>query len=275
MRKPTLHIKTGNSTDPSQTILLMIAGENYFSFALLNHLSKELVEFGYYSKENIRTNSWTDFFEQNEVLSERYYQSAIAFKAAESILVPAEYYKSEDAWLQLKVNYGESVQSVLITEHLPDWNMYNLYRVPEALHSAISKRFVTGKFWNSHSVHLKNFPGEKQNAILVDFTVDEFSVIVFKNNALQLTQSFTYSSPEDVMYYLLKICQQLGLSQQEVKIILAGLIEKDSAIYRELYKYFIHLEFENLPDGIRMADALSQYPRHYFSSICKLATCVL
>jgi hypothetical protein len=275
LENPTLYIKTGNSTDPSQTILLMIAGENYFSFALLNHLSKELVEFGYYSKENIMTNSWTDFFEQNEVLSERYYQSAIAFKAAESILVPAEYYKSEDAWLQLKVIYGESVQSVLITEHLPDWNMYNLYRVPEALHSAISKRFVTGKFWNSHSVHLKNFPGEKQNAILVDFVMDEFSVIVFKNNALQLAQSFTCSSPEDVLYYLLKICQQLGLSQQEVKIILAGLIEKDSAIYRELYKYFIHLEFENLPDGIRIADALSQYPRHYFSSICKLATCVL
>lgn len=253
----------------------MTAGENFFSFALLNHLSKELVEFGYYSKENIRTNSWADFFEQNEVLSERYYQSAIAFKAAESILVPAAYHKPDDAQLQLQAVYGDTVESVLITEHLPDWNMYNLYRVPEALHSAISRRFINGKFWNIHSVQLKNFPRKMQNSILVDFTVDEFSVIVFKNNALHLAQSFFYSSPGDVLYYLLKICQQFELSQQEVTIFLAGLIEKNSAIYRELYKYFIHLEFENMPDGIRVADTLSEYPDHYFSSICKLATCVL
>ena len=273
--KTNLHIKAGDNTDPSQSILLMNAGEKYFSFSRLNHLSKELIEFGYYSTENIKEDGWADFFEQNDVLSERYYQSAIAFNVAESVLVPAEYYRSEDVQLQLKTVYGNSVQSVLIAEHLPDWNMYNVYRVPGALHSAINKKFVTGKFWNANSVLLNNFSGEKKGAMLLDFRTDEFSIIVFKDNSLQLAQSFTYSSPEDVMYYLLKICQQFDLSQQDVKVVLAGLIEKDSSVYRELYKYFIHPEFENLPGGIRIAEALSDYPGHYFSFICKLATCVL
>ena len=126
-----------------------------------------------------------------------------------------------------------------------------------------------------NSVWLKNYSEEKQSSILIDFNADEFSVIVFKDELLQLAQTFVYSSPEDVLYYLLKICGQLDLRQQEVKIILSGLIEKDSAIYRELYKYFIHLEFEALPSGIRIAEALNEYPDHYFSSISKLATCVL
>jgi hypothetical protein len=110
---------------------------------------------------------------------------------------------------------------------------------------------------------------------MIDFRTDEFSVLVLNENQLQLLRSFSYSSPEDVLYYLLKICQQTGLSQQEVKIILSGLIEKDSTIFRELYKYFIHLEFEKLPGEISIAEELAECPQHYFSSICKLATCVL
>ena len=145
----------------------------------------------------------------------------------------------------------------------------------DPFHSVISRRFSTGKFWNLNSVFLKNFSAERKNAMLIDFRGNEFSVIVFKDNLLQLVQTFTYSSSADVLYYLLKISQQLGTSQQEVKITLSGLIEKDSAIYRELYKYFIHLDFEILPGGIRIAETLNEYPDHYFSSICKLATCVL
>jgi hypothetical protein len=98
---------------------------------------------------------------------------------------------------------------------------------------------------------------------------------MFKEGSLQLVQTFTYSSPEDVLYYLLKICKEFDMSQQEVKLSISGLIEKDSSIYRELYKYFIYPDFEILPDGISLADALNKYPDHYYSSISKLATCVL
>ena len=84
-----------------------------------------------------------------------------------------------------------------------------------------------------------------------------------------------YTTHEDVLYYLLKCCQQLNLSQQQVYLFLSGLIEKDSALYRELYKYFIHLEFEQLANDIKLTDALTIHPPHYYSSISKLAACVL
>jgi hypothetical protein len=271
----SLHVKADESPGPSQTILLMIAGNKQFSYALLNHLSKEVFEFGHYTSEGFKDEEWADFFEQNKIFTERYHQTAIAFNVTESILVPSEFYKAEDTRLQLNAVYGNDVESNLITEFLPDWSIYNVYRLQESLHTAISRRFVTGKFWNINSVWLKSFSEKKQNSILIDFSTDDFSVIVFKDDLLQLAQTFAYSSPEDVLYYLLKICRQLDLTQKEVKIILSGLIEKDSSIYRELYKYFIRLEFESIPSEIRLAEALNEYPDHYFSSICKLATCVL
>ncbi len=275
MGNPTFHIKTEELTDPAQAVLLMTAGDFFFSYALMNFLSKEIVEFGYYNLANKNADPWPDFFENNEALSERYYQSAIAFNAAESVLVPSKHYRPEENHLQLNAIYGLNVQAVQIAEHLPGWNMYNVYRVSDSLHSAIKRRFVSGKYWNTNTILINNSSSENHNAIHIDFRTNEFSVLVHKENKLQLASSFSYSSPEDVLYYLLKICQQYDLKQQEVKIILAGLIEKESAIFRELYKYFIHLEFDDLPEDIRIADALSECPRHYFSSICKLAKCVL
>jgi Protein of unknown function (DUF3822) len=275
MVKPTLHIKADTIPEPSQLILLMIAGENYFNYALLNRINQELVEFGYYSAEKISDESWTAFLESDPVFSERYFLSAIAYNSAESLLVPSEFYKSEEMHFQHITLYGQNVQSALITEYLPDWKMYNVYRVPNSIHSALSRKFITGKFWNIYSIHLKNCDRKDRNNILVDFQPDEFSVLVFKDAALHLAQTFAYSTPEDVLYYLLKICDQFDISQQDVKLSLSGLIEKDSSIYRELYKYFIYPDFEILPDGIRLADALNIYPAHYYSSISKLAACVL
>jgi hypothetical protein len=274
MGEHSLQIKAEQTPDPSQTILLMIAGGNHLSYALLNRLTNELFEFGYYSSEKINEEGWVNFFDEHAEFSERYFQSAIAYSSPEALLVPSSLYKAEEAQLQHTAIYGQQVQSALITEYISEWNLYNIYRVPESLHTAANRKFITGKFWNIYSVHLKNSAHENQSSFLVDFRTDEFSFIVFKNGSLQLMQTFSYATPEDVLYYLLKICNQFDISQQEVKISLSGLIEMDSAVYRELYKYFIQLDFETIPDSISISHALNEYPHHYYSSICKLAKCV-
>jgi Protein of unknown function (DUF3822) len=247
MGEHSLQIKAEHTPDPSQTILLVIAGGNHLSYGLLNRLTNELFEFGYYSSEKLKEERWVNFFEEHAELSERYFQSAIAYSSPEALLVPSAFYKVEEAQLQHTAIYGQQVQSALITEFIAEWNLYNIYRVPESLHTAAGGKFITGKFWNMYSIQLKKSAHENQSSLLVDFRTDDFSVLVFKNVSLQLAQTFLYASPEDVLYYLLKICNQFDISQQEVKISLSGLIEKDSSVYRELYKYFSQLDFATIP----------------------------
>ncbi len=272
---PTYHIKTEEVIDPAEAILLMNAGGNFFSFALMRMQSKEIIEFGYYSIPNGDEESWSDFFENKNFLKDKYSHSAISLNLAESMLVPADYSHVEELQPKLDLIFGQNFHAITITEHLPEWEMTHITRVDESLHTVVKKCFPSAHVWSMNSVLLKNVKSQYQNSILVDFRTDEFSVLVFSAGKLQLLRSFSYSSPEDVLYYLLKICSLTGLSQQEVSIILAGLIEKNSAVFRELYKYFIHLEFEDLPAEISIAEALYECPRHYFSSISKLATCVL
>ena len=269
---PTLFIKKSEDIDSANTVLLMTAGEKHLCYALLNNLSKEITEFGYYALQ--KESDLTTIFEENKKITAQYLDFVIAFHVSASVFIPAAFYQAENAEINHDVIFGDTQDSVFLTEHLPAWNIYHVYKVPLLLHAQVIKRSMGKKIHNIHSVLIDKFSGEKEEAMLLDLRRDEYSVIVFKNNLLQLVQVFTYASPEDVLYSLLKICRQLNLSQQEVKITIAGLIEKDSAIYREMNKYFIHLGFEGLTASVKIADELKDYPQHYYSTICKLATCV-
>ena len=239
----------------------------------MNHLSKQLVEFGYFTAEDEA--DYLKFFEETGLMNSRYYQTAIAYDANESLQIPSVVYRNENGDLHLNTLYGKTVHANIISENIPAFNLYNVYRVPASLHASISRKFLSGKFWHFYTVILKNFSFQYPESMFVDFKTDEVSIVVLRENRLLLCQTFMYTTHEDVLYYLLKCCQQLNLSQQQVHLFLSGLIEKDSALYRELYKYFIHLEFEQLSNDIKLTDALTIHPQHYYSSISKLAACVL
>ena len=251
----------------------MIAGKRYCSFAVMNYLSKELLEFGYFTTHD-EEEDYKKFFEETEVLNTRYYQVLIAYDADESVQIPSAIYKYEDGQLHLDAVYGKNVHTTIVSENVPGWNFQNVYRLPASLQSAVSWKYLSGKFWNMCSVVLKNYTGNNGDAMILDFKTDEFSVLVLKGNKLKLAKTYSYSSPDDVLYYLLKVVHQLGLSQQETILFLSGLIEKDSAVYRELYKYFINVEFDSLSGDVKLSKELTTHPDHYYSSISKLAACV-
>lgn len=271
--KPSFHIKPATEHNPADSILLLIAGTRHCSFAVMNYLSKELAEFGYYTAADEA--DYSEFFVGNSFMNSRYYQTAIAYDANESVQIPSVVYKYEDGQLHLDAIYGKDVQVNIMSENLPALNLYNVYRMPSTLHTTISRKFLSGKFWHLYTVVLKNTTIRQTESMFIDLKTDEFSLIILRESKLLLCQTFMYTTPDDVLYYLLKCCQHLNLSQKQTKIFLSGLIEKDSVLYRELYKYFIDLEFELLANGVKLTEELSAHPQHYYSSISKLAACVL
>ena len=259
--------------NPANSILLIIVGQRHCSFAIMDYLSKELVEFGYYTSAN-EENNYKLFFEETAVLNTRYYQAAIAYDTDEAVQIPSVVYKYEEGQLHLDAIYGKDIHTTIVSENVTGRNLYNIYRLSTDLHSAASWKFLSGKFWNIYSVLLKNNSSKNEDVMIVDFKTNDLSLVVLKDNKLLLAKTFTYTSPGDVLYYLLKCIQQFNLSQQNIKLLLSGLIEKDSAIYRELYKYFINIEFDVLAAGVKLAEPLAVHPDHYYSSISKLAACV-
>lgn len=68
-------------------------------------------------------------------------------------------------------------------------------------------------------------------------------VFAFEKTELLLLNTYTFFDSNDLAYYLLLICQQLAWKQDETIVFCSGLVEEDSAIFRNLQRFFSRITF--------------------------------
>jgi hypothetical protein len=269
--------KIGNSEElnPSQAILLMELGETHCCFAIVDFANQMMVQLGYYTMdEKDDEKSLQTVLETHPELMQSFRQTMVSYYLPESLLIPAKFYRYEETQKMLATMYQEGGNTV-VSESVGEWQVYNTYRIPSGIHEFLSRWYSTGNFWHTYSITLKNGMGKTESGkLLIDFKLDTFSAILIRENSLELAQIFSYLKAEDVLYWLLKICKQFSISQNDVKIVLSGLIEKQSAVFKELYQYFLNIEFAPLENDMQLSRDFEEYPVHFFSSLYKLVSCV-
>ena len=273
--KPVFKIGHSEDLNTSQANLLMEIGETHFCFAITDHMDQMMVRSVYYAAEEMdRDDLLKKVLQIHPELKQPFRQTVIGYYMRENILIPSKLYHFEETKKLLQSLY-EKEQNTTISESVSEWQLYNAYNVPVSLHELLTRNFATGNFWHVYSVILKNRIDQHDGGkLIIDFKTDSFSIVVLKNNSLLLAQIFAYSQPADILYWLLKICKEFSLSQNEVKLLISGLIDKRSAMYKELDQYFLNIEFASVANGVKLSNPFHEYPIHFFSSLYKLAACV-
>jgi uncharacterized protein DUF3822 len=272
--KPVFKIGNSEELNSSQAVLLMEVGEVHCCFAIMDYANQMMVQLGYYTADQRDNGNILQMvLDLHDELKQSFRQTIIGYYFPENILIPSKFYRFEETQSLLQTMY-EKDQNFVVSEAISEWKIYNSYYVPASMHELLSRRFSTGNFWHVHSVILKNDIGDDaRGKLFVDFKTDSFSVVAVANNSLLLAQIFYYSKAEDVLYWLLKTCEQHSLSQNEVQLVLSGLIDRQSAVFKELYQYFLTIEFAAVENDIQLSGAFDDYPVHFFSSLYKLASC--
>jgi hypothetical protein len=266
--KQLFHIESRNTGNVQQVLSLRL-GEKHTCYSITNKQGNELYELTFCSIDEWNEKSLTEFFAAYPSIQNTFYEVLVAFDHPQSILAPSLIHKPEESSLFLKAMYGTLSGSTIISELIEEWQMYNTYPVPDEIHKWIQQKFPAAKSRHQYSLAVKGMKEISSGGnLLVDFRMEDFTVIAVKDSKLMLAQTFPYSTHGDVIYYLLKACQQFLLSQKEVNVQLSGLIDKDSALYKELYQYFIHVEFREAS-----WNQAGEYPAHFFTTLNDLARC--
>ena len=122
--------------------------------------------------------------------------------------------------------------------------MVNIYSMPSVFRDQMQQTFSSVQYLHAYTTAIKLYNGYlADNQLSVHFTPNHFRVLLKKDSAIQLAQTYFYATPLDVIYYLLKICYEFELDQASVSIILSGLVEKASNLYAELEQYFSKTSF--------------------------------
>lgn len=264
-------ISSSEVQDAAQQVLSMRLGEQYLAFAISNPHTASLIQLAWYDREDISAEKLQDVYEMHPELHHSFYKTIVCFDHSRSILIPPAISSHDHSKQLLETMYGANGRQTIITENINGWQMQNVYAVPADTQEWITRHFPAAEYWHNYSIGLRCInAADIEGSILIDFHANDFSVVASHASKLLLAQTFSYVSPADVVYNLIKVCKEFSLERETVKLSVSGLIEKDSALYRELMHYFVTIHFRQpgweMPEG-------AGYPAHFFTSLNDLAVC--
>lgn len=265
--KQLFHISNDQEL-PVQAVLALEAGAGHLSWAITNAGGSELYRLGYYHTGGTTAEMIEELLEKEPVLGGSFYAVQICWAFSPGTLVPFSRFQPENAGELFKALFGPTGYSPVITEAVPVWQVQNVYTVPAGIEKKIKELFPAARFRNQFSLFL-NIPVEAAGAgnLQVHFRADEMIVLLTRNGQLLLAQEYGYKTPEDVLFILLRCCEKFGLPQSELQFSFSGLIDPDSALYRELVLYFGRVE----PAVCNWQE--TGHPAHYFTSLNALSAC--
>ena len=284
MLQPSFHIDSENinEQDFKSCRLLIVIDNGSLSYVFLNTTNMQAVCIKYFHLRDVQNREQDEILREiiyeDELLSKDVNEVFLVYAFADSTLVPDAYFNESLDKEFTNLIYGNLEKGLVLNEKVPWWDIYNVYRIPTEIQRLFQFKFKTAKQLHYHGLLLKSHKkfsaAELPENIQIVFLDDRMIVSIYKKGQLQLMQSFDYANQMDVAYHLLNCCEQLGLNQNELSLQISGFIERRSAVYQELAKYFSNISFEEIGDGIQVTDKLEKYPLHYFSSLLKLAACV-
>ena len=271
--KQIFNISAEGEHKPGQKVLSVRIGAQHCNFAISGFNSDQLFRLVWYSGNEITETDLGEIYIRHAEMRETFFKVLVCYDHPQSIFVPDNLYKHEDARLMLETMYGKNGKDVVMAETVVNWQVQNVYSIPQDLKTWVKQHFPDADYIHNHTIAAKHINAtDFEGGMMTDFREHDFSVIVNKANKLLMVQTFSYAAPSDVIYYLLKICKEFSFLQEQVRVTISGLIEKESALYRELYQYFLNIQFREPLWQIPVSQQ-EYYPVHFFTSLNDLALC--
>ncbi|HZI69465.1 MAG TPA: DUF3822 family protein [Hanamia sp.] len=210
-------------------------------------------------------------FHQQEIFSRKFQKVCVVYSFPESVLIPFSMYNRERNQTMMNMMFGDvNSADMILTDVITGQSMYNCYRIHTATLEMVKTQFPNASISHQYSNLFKKKVGEIDRLNVI-FYSQKIVVDVQKEGKHLLLNSFEYSAAQDAPYILLNICRQFGL--QKMPLHISGLIEENSSLYKELYKYFDEIEFAKLREDYSYADAITNFSSHYFSYIFDIDPC--
>ncbi len=201
-----------------------------------------------------------------------------AFSGLPYTLVPLPLYKPGCERDVLSFNHPLASNASVTSDAAEDLALRVVYQQPGAVELMLKSQFPALKFWHASTTLLQGLAMASKSRsgkhVYINIHSPWFDLTVMDGNALQFHNSFRYSTPEDMAYYLLYTLEQLGLSPDNVPFAITGAIKMNSEAYQLLEQYVRNLSFEPVNSGTTLSSSLSSAPKHYFFNLLNQFLCV-
>jgi hypothetical protein len=185
--------------------------------------------------------------EENAALFQGITQLTVIHQNSLYSLVPKKFFEEDKMPLYLKLNAQIFETDSPAYDEIDPWELVVTYIPLTNVNNYFFELF--GEFTFKHSItdfmEQKIHASDQQQAVYVYMRTTFMDVLVFQNQKMTLVNSFHYSCPEDFIYYLLFVAEQLNLDPENFQLYLQGNIQANDEYYAMAYSYIRHIHLEN------------------------------
>ncbi len=264
-----------NPSNPISTLNIEI-GKSHVSCWQKDINSDKIFSFELFQFEKSKDESIADIFRvikhQSEILPHTFDKVEIIWEHPQALIIPDNFYFENEQKKYLSLLFGnvffhESECNVLEELHVA-------YYIDEEWKKQLSQHFASMISVHKYYKLLKEWSVKKQQLfdeyVQVLLYQNHFILLVSKQKKLQLTNTFTYQTPEDVLYHILNVCERLELNKDQTHFSFSGLIDVESNLFRTLETYLKNIFFIIPSSETLAAEGFQKYPAHYFSSFLNI-----
>jgi len=208
---------------------------------------------------------------QSHILSYPYKKVTLAFVNAKSTLVPNALFDVNEKEALLKFNHTLDDTDTIVIDSLPNLDAKNIFALPKTVAQQFGDLYPNINIVHYSSplieqVLLAHKHSDSTN-VIVNVHADSFEVLAINAGKLIFYNTFKFQTPEDFIYYILFVLEQLKLNPETVNVELLGEIEKSVDTYKHIFKYVRNVKFGGRPDSFDYSFKIAALPKHNHFSL--------
>ena len=237
-------IDFNNLNEKHLSIQLSLDG---FSFCLINTREKQVEKLEYFSFEDHSPTpekllkNVEELFKKENALQKRYGSVNISHVNQLSTLVPKSLFDEERIRDYLKFSSKTYTNDYVVHDELENHDMVNVYIPFVNVNNFFLERFGSFEYKHFSTILVNNlfntFKFSEHPHMFAHVCEQQFQLVIIADNKLLFYNSFSYHSNEDFIYYILFAAEQLKLNPEKFELVLAGMIDTDSELYKIAYTY--------------------------------------
>jgi len=226
----------------------------------------------------LQCEAYKEIIDKSENLKYVYKQVKVVYHGHKSTIVPAPLFDEKEIKTYLKFTEKLPNDFEIVANKLNAVDAHCIYALPECLKKIFNEFFPNHKLYSASIVMIENlllnFKHQvNEKKVFVNVHSSQFEILIMEGKKLLLYNSFLFKSPEEFIYYILFVIEQMDLNPENVDVTILGEIIAESQLYEVLYKYIRNIHFINRTESFNYCESLNTIPPHHFYSLFNLNLC--
>jgi hypothetical protein len=283
MRNIAIIDETFDANITSTYHLSLQLGADQFSFAILDTIRMKYIAFKNYwydsaIPEDQQGENLRNLINSEGYLSKIFKSVHFMYQAPGALLIPGPLFNPDFAGSYFKYSGDVSSDHTILFRKIPSIDSFLVHQIPTSIYDLAVGSLAECKFFHQASPQIEDAVLDGKNKSLpaqvyADIHQGFIDLMLLNSGQLVFYNSFIIRNKEDIIYFILYLFDQFGLSQEETPLILSGFVEAFPDSQPILEKYLKKISYLEFNKSYSYSYTFNNLVQHHFAHLINLARC--